>query len=51
MHIGMIGGIGPASAPAYYQRLSAAVGVHVTLLTDPAVGRAHLNEHKAGLSL
>ena len=25
MHIGMIGGIGPASTVAYYQRLSAAV--------------------------
>jgi aspartate racemase len=25
MHIGMIGGIGPASTPAYYQRLSVAV--------------------------
>ncbi|MDA9226482.1 hypothetical protein N9P29_01145 [bacterium] len=110
MHIGMIGGIGPASTVAYYQRLSAAVrdtggaldltivnadvnellrdneagyknaqgaeaivladtdlnlafdgrdvgynvidalDVHVTLLTDHAVGRAYLNEHKAGLS-
>lgn len=27
-----------------------ALDVHVTLLTDHAVGRAHLNEHKAGLS-
>ena len=27
-----------------------ALDVHVTLLTDLAVGRAHLNEHKAGLS-
>jgi len=27
-----------------------ALDVHVTLLTDLAVGRAHLNKHKAGLS-
>ena len=28
-----------------------ALDVHVTLLTDPTVGRAHLNEHKAELSI
>ena len=43
MHIGMIGGIGPASTVAYYQRLSAAVSDGVGVL-DLTIVNANVNE-------
>ena len=43
MHIGMIGGIGPASTVAYYQRLSAAVSDGVGVL-DLTIVNANINE-------
>ena len=43
MHIGMIGGIGPASTVAYYQRLSAAVSDGVGVL-DLTIVNANVNK-------
>ena len=43
MHIGMIGGIGPASTVAYYQRLSAAVSDGGGVL-DLTIVNANINE-------
>ena len=43
MHIGMIGGIGPASTVAYYQRLSAAVSDGVGVM-DLTIVNANVNE-------
>ena len=43
MHIGMIGGIGPASTVAYYQRLSAAVSDGGGVL-DLTIVNANVNE-------